>query len=315
MAFYIAAGAFAVLQFLAENPSVRLAIEEEAALLRRRLTAKARAAWPSGPHLEFETVLQDVAAANALLARLAARPAAEAGASGGAPGAPPQRYVLSLAWRGNPRAFLKTLSLGRALAALTGDVAVDVEARPCGAHSPSAAARRARCRAAAASRARRRDGAEGGGDAAAEEEEEEGEFADAVPVRRATLQQFYSFLRPALLQLRADEAAAQASAASAAAGAGGADEMDDATCAICLDAAVDTVSPCAHAYCTDCYLRWRATARGCALCRAPLPSERGGTGAWVLAEAEEGEGAPPAAQPATAERLVAWLQALPLASV
>jgi hypothetical protein len=82
MAFYIAAGAFAVLQFLAENPSVRLAIEEEAALLGQRLSAKARAAWPSGPHLEFETVLQDVAAANALLARLAERHAAAAGARG-----------------------------------------------------------------------------------------------------------------------------------------------------------------------------------------------------------------------------------------
>ena len=45
MAFYIAAGAFAVLQFLAENPSVRLAIEEEASLLRRRLSAKARAGY------------------------------------------------------------------------------------------------------------------------------------------------------------------------------------------------------------------------------------------------------------------------------
>ena len=311
MAFYVAAGALAVLQFFAENPAARLAVAEEAELLKRRLSANARALWPSGPSLEFEAVLQDVAAANALLARLAARPAAATNEGAPAAEAPPQRYVLSLAWRGNPRAFLKALSLGRALAALTGDVAVDVETRPCGAHSPSAATRRARCRAAAASRARRRDGAAeieaAGGD------DEDGEFADAVPVRRATLQQFYSFLRPALLQLRADEAAAKASASAAAAAAAG--EPDDATCAICLDSVVDTVSPCAHAYCADCYMRWRATARGCALCRAPLPSERGGTGAWVLAEAEQGDGAPPAAQPATAERLLAWLQALPLASV
>lgn len=304
MAVFVAASVLGILQFLAENPAVGLAVKEEAELLQRRLSARARALWPGGPRLEFETVLADVAAANAMLARLAAsRPSSE--------GAPQQRFVVSLAWRGNPRTFLKALSVGRALAALTGDVAVDVETRPVGAASPSAASRRARCRAAAAKRAARR----ADGDAAADEGDEADEaFVDAVPVRRATLQQFYSFLRPCLMQILADDAAAARASARSQSAAAAVDEPDDSTCAICLDAAVDTVSPCAHAYCLDCYTRWRQTCRGCALCRAPLPAERGGTGAWVLAEAEEGEDAPPAAQPATAERLAAWVTALPLAT-
>lgn len=306
MAVFVAASVLGILQFLAENPAVGLAVKEEAELLQRRLSARARALWPGGPRLEFETVLADVAAANAMLARLAASQ------SNSEAGAPQQRVVLSLAWRGHPRTFLKALSLGRAIAALTGDVAVDVEMRPVGAASPSAATRRARCRAAAAKRAAR----SADGDAAADDDDEADEaFVDAVPVRRATLQQFYSFVQPCLMQILADDAAAaRASARSQSSAAAADDEPDDSTCAICLDAAVDTVSPCAHAYCLDCYTRWRATARGCALCRAPLPAERGGTGAWVLAEAEEGEGAPPAAQPATAERLAAWVTALPLAT-
>ena len=288
---YVAAGVLGLLQFLAENPAVGLAVAEEAELLRRRLSARARAAWLSGPRLDFDTVLADVAAVNAQLARLARRQARAGGAQ-------PQRYVVSLAWRGNPRTFLKALSLGRALAALTGDVAVDVETRPVGASSPSAAARRARCRAAAAKRALQPD---------AGDDEADEEFVDAVLVRRATLEQFYSFLLPCTMQIEADDTATPSAQA-----AGGpprdADEPDDNTCAICLEAVVDTVSPCAHAYCLDCYTRWRATARGCALCRAPLPMERGGTGAWVLAEVE-GEDTH-----AAAERLEAWVQGLPLAS-
>jgi hypothetical protein len=52
MAFYIAAGAFAVLQFLAENPAVTLALADEVALLRQRLSA--RPAWANGPQLDLD---------------------------------------------------------------------------------------------------------------------------------------------------------------------------------------------------------------------------------------------------------------------
>ncbi len=240
-----------------------------------------------------------------------------------------QRLVLSVTWRGHPRAFLASLRLGRALASLTGDVAVDVETRPAALRSregaaESAAARRRRCRRAAAARgaappppAAPRDGSSSEGEGA------EAPFEPVLPVRRATLQQFYHLVRPVLAQLASDADAAPR--AAAAAGAGGGDgaaapegsAQEDATCAICYDAPVDTVSPCAHAFCADCYARWRATAHGCALCRAPLPPERGGGGAWVLAEAEppaegEAEVAAPARTPAA--RLAAWVAALPLAA-
>jgi hypothetical protein len=52
MAFYVAAGAFVVLRFLAENPAVTLALADEVALLRQRLST--RPAWANGPHLELD---------------------------------------------------------------------------------------------------------------------------------------------------------------------------------------------------------------------------------------------------------------------
>jgi hypothetical protein len=60
-ALYVAAGAFAVLQFFADNPGVTAVMStmlaDEAALLRRRLSAQ-RAAWPAGPCLEFDQARQ-----------------------------------------------------------------------------------------------------------------------------------------------------------------------------------------------------------------------------------------------------------------
>ena len=258
MAQIVLFGAFALFQFLSENPAVVLAAREEVDLLRERL--RARPAWARGPTLSLETVLSDLATANAALRRRVTLVSA-----------PRHHYVLSLTYTGRPRAYLRALRLGRTLASLVGDVALDVELRR---------------------NARRKASAE-----------------DAVEplhaVRRCSLESFYSFLRPALEQLAADESAQTQPAESLR----GEEELEE--CSICFATAVDTVAPCSHAFCADCYERWRRTAHGCALCRQPLPSERSGAGAWVLTPAgagDTGEGR------LTAARIVDWVQALPRAS-
>lgn len=258
MAQLVLFSAFALFQFISENPAVVLAVQEEVDLLRERL--RTRPAWARGPTLSLTTVLSDLATANAALRRRVTVSSAAR-----------HHYVLSLTYTGRPRAYLRALRLGRTLASLVGDVALDVELRR---------------------NARRKASAE-----------------DAVEplhaVRRCSLESFYSFLRPALEQLAADESA-QTQPAKAPRG-----EEEQEECSICFAAAVDTVAPCSHAFCADCYERWRRTAHGCALCRQPLPSERGGAGAWVLTQTEAGDAAEARL---TAARIADWLQALPRAS-
>jgi hypothetical protein len=295
-------------------------------------------------------VVRDVAAVNAALAARAALDG--------------RRVVATLTWRGHPRAFLAALRVGRALAALTGDVAVDLEVLPApvpaeepaggggagGNAGADADARRRRCRRAARARAAaaaasaspsaspRALHAAACADAPEDAEDAEAEPFEAVlPVRRATLQQLYSFLRPALAQLAADAATSARAAAGTSTSTAGAGAMAQSTtseedaaagvCAICYDAPCDTVTPCAHAFCADCYARWRATAPGCALCRAPLPPERrrggsggGGAVSWALLSEADVPSAEEAALGAglgggvTAARLAAWIDALPLAA-
>ncbi len=278
MAQYVVFGAFALFQFLSENPAVVLAVREEVALLSARL--RSRPAWTHGPTLDLDTVLGDVAAANRALRRhVRVR------------GARDLHYALSLTYTGRPRAFLRALRLGRALASVVGDVALDVELRR--------NAQASNCVATAyGARARR-------GSTDAEEEEAE----PLHVVRRLSLEQLYTFLRPALELLSVDDAADGHDARGMPTPAREAQPLEE--CSICFAAAVDTVAPCSHAFCADCYERWRRRDAGCALCRAPLPAERGGTGAWVLAEQEAG-GAAEARW--TAARVAEWLQALPPAS-
>ncbi len=254
-----------------------------------------------------------MAAANAALAALAGNDSQRGR----------KRFVASLTWRGAPRAFLRALRLGRALATLTGDVSIDIETRVAPLRAParrrcSRAGRgdaspcgRSEARDAAAAAAEARAAASGAAGASADDDA----FEDVRLVRRCTLEQFYSYLLPALQQVAADAAHTSGNA--------GAPADDDATaasedgeaagglCSICYDARVDTVSPCAHAFCAECYARWRARSPACALCRGTLPPERGGCGAWVLPDATADVPTEPRVTPAA---LAAWLQALPAAT-
>ena len=87
---------------------------------------------------------------------------------------------------------------------------------------------------------------------------------------------------------------------------------------------------CGHAFCSECFSRWRETSTACPLCRAPLPSRDTAAGqeheTFLLAEvalveqlvlearaAEAAQGAGAATLPA-AQRLYQFVEALPVAS-
>ena len=63
---------------------------------------------------------------------------------------------------------------------------------------------------------------------------------------------------------------------------------DENECALCMDAQVDVVTPCAHAFCNTCLADWKqhnpdtSTKPTCPLCRAPLAREDSADRLWVL---------------------------------
>ena len=63
---------------------------------------------------------------------------------------------------------------------------------------------------------------------------------------------------------------------------------DDNECALCMDAQVDVVTPCAHAFCNTCLADWKqhnpdmSINPTCPLCRAPLAREDSADRLWVL---------------------------------
>ena len=63
---------------------------------------------------------------------------------------------------------------------------------------------------------------------------------------------------------------------------------DDNECSLCMDARVDCVTSCAHAFCADCLSDWKKQHSDkeptCPLCRAPLARETSDDRLWVLEE-------------------------------
>ena len=96
---------------------------------------------------------------------------------------------------------------------------------------------------------------------------------------------------------------------------------EEETCSICMDEAnaVDTVTRCGHAFCSECYARWLTRSRECPLCRQHLACH-GGAYELVrpgdLAEDEDGgEDGGVGAEPAVdVEFLRGRLAALPIVS-
>lgn len=270
-------------------PAVRQAAQRLALSARRRLD-RVRT-WRGGPSLGADEVLAQVGRANATLRRAAV-------STGDA-----RRFVLQPVWApgGVPAllARLRGAPVVRGAGALHGEVVIAVERVPVREESSAHAG-------------------EGEGEALDEGELLGKEGFVLLPAesevrpRRATLRQLFEFLVPALAQVRAeleaeeggegqrregdgglDDAAAGAAgsaltaAATAAANetpAGRADDegLADDVCCICMDGINRLAAPCGHAFCETCYVRWRQTADDCPLCRATLPTECFGDGAWLL---------------------------------
>jgi len=130
---------------------------------------------------------------------------------------------------------------------------------------------------------------------------EEDDFEIIRPIRVATLQQFYSLIKPCMEQAAADMAYTRRVADhdegtsdgdplfvyprhKKGGGVTTTTDLSAADCCICMDSRVQVVTVCGHAFCEECQTRWRENSSHCPLCRAEL--EEGGDASFVLAEAE-----------------------------
>ena len=279
-------------------PEVRAAAHREARRVRGRL--RRAAAWRRGPALSADRLLADVGRANAVLLRAARAAGRET------------RWVVTPVWAPaavpSALARLRGAPVVKGAGALRGEVVVAAERVPLRATDGDPDD----------DETRERADASGTGDAGAGTADAGADgfvlvsAAECVRPRRATLRQLYEFVLPVLAQTEAELGAlahARGGARRRAEGAeargddghaGGGDdtgaaseeeeEEEEDVCCICMDGSLELVAPCGHAFCASCYHRWRNTSGGgdCPLCRTRLPSERGGGGAWVLADAPRG---------------------------
>ena len=65
---------------------------------------------------------------------------------------------------------------------------------------------------------------------------------------------------------------------------------DDNECSLCMEAKVDVVTTCAHAFCNECLSSWKLqnkeTIPTCPICRGPLARENSDDRLWVLEESD-----------------------------
>jgi len=113
------------------------------------------------------------------------------------------------------------------------------------------------------------------GDGCDSDDDSDDGFEMVHVVRRATFEQFYSHLKPAIQQLAVDfdaeRRASDAGASSSAATANAPEELSE--CSICMDNKLQVVVDCGHAFCEECHVRWLRVSMTCPVCRRPLPRE------------------------------------------
>lgn len=268
---------------------------------------------PSGPKLTLEQALRDVSDANRALADASVAPDTPR---------PGWRYKATLSYRPGvaQAAFFRALKVGPRVAALMGRVDVDLEEVPTARDAPSnirGDGDEGVSLEELATRDGIREGADDDGSVDAGVSDDDDDFEHLSVCRRATLAEFYTLIRPALAQIAVNNVprsvhltpVARAPRANDGNGDGDGDGEDE-TCSICMDAAIDTVTRCGHAFCGECYARWLCRSRDCPLCRQHL-AHHGGAYELVqpeeLAEDEDGgaEAGTVAAEPAMD---IGWLR-------
>jgi len=172
-----------------------------------------------------------------------------------------------------------------------------------------------------------------------EGEQEDFGFVEMHACRVATLQQFYSLIKPSVEQMAVDAVFKERAAREAHPydnsydGSPSGDSFDisaaplqpsssglaSTECCICMDHNVQVVTECAHAFCEECHSRWCETSQVCPLCRSEMPkrSESGALDAYVLAECmllENDEDDMDLSLRDAGERLMQFLTSLPIAA-